>query len=362
MRKIVKWLKYLWIGFILGMKKTEDETLHANGDNVDCGSTVDQKVSEHSVAKALLRGEVTQEVEDLRYRTYEVARESTHYRYFSPMLAKKKQLNDNEFLSVENEDGLEIVTIQENKLEVETVNEVLSRLGDKDTYTDRDKKFNININYKDFVRFNVCQFVKKVVVKKCDDEHSAVIDIYVSKYPDDKVISSKPFVREVERIKDKGVRSDILSIDTLSFETYKAYKLDDMIRFEFGNFKFDKIIEYDGDYVLRFNTKIIDGGTDLTKQYYSERMAKKYKEKAKKELVINYDPDLDIRVYKCADCGKEVIYDPRALDNLDVTQGSSESSVTEFFDYEINEQTFGRMLCKECAAKEQAKLYKKIAK
>ena len=370
MRKFLLTLKYLWFGFILGMKKTEDETLHASGIDLENGSTVNQKVSEHSVAKALLRGELTQEVIDLRYRTYEVARESTHYTYFSPTLAKKKKPTDNKFVAVENADNREIVTIQENKLDVETVTDSLLRINEDDLkFEDREKSYNINIERDCAVRFKIEQFMKKVVVKKGDDEFSAILDIYVSKYPDDKNFISKPFIKEVERIISSGFRSDIVEFNRLSFETYKAFKLDDMIRFEFGDMKFQKVFEYDGDYVFRFVSKIIDGGTDLTKEFYSERMAKKYREHAPKELTITYDPESNIRVYKCADCGKEVTYDARNLDSLtpkearDITDEEQEAdngTVTEFLDFEMSEWDFGRMLCKDCAKKEQERLYQRM--
>lgn len=383
MRKLFTYLKYLWFGFILGMKKTEDETLHSSGNDLDTGSTINQKVSDHSVAKALLRGEVTQEVIDLRYRTYEVARESTHYTYFSPTLAKKKKPNDNKFLKVENEENREIVTVQENKLDVETVTDTLLRIGDDGKYVDRTKQYNIIMDRDCAVRFKLEQFAKKVVVKNGDADTEAILDVYVSKYPDDKVFISKAFIHEVERIKTQGVRSDITNIDRLSFETYKAYKLDDMIRFEFGNLQFKCVVEYDGDYIIRFVAKIIDGGTDLTKEFYSERMAKKYAEKAPKELTATYDPEMDIRTYICADCGKVVTYDARAIDNLavkraklvevdgtNVNVSSSDEEVephtdgttTEFFDFEMSEWDYGRMLCKECIKKEQERLYKRSLK
>lgn len=383
MKKVFTYLKYLWFGFILGMKKTEDETLHSSGNDLDTGSTINQKVSDHSVAKALLRGEVTQEVIDLRYRTYEVARESTHYTYFSPTLAKKKKPNDNKFLKVENEENREIVTVQENKLDVETVTDTLLRIGDDGKYVDRAKQYNIIMERDCAVRFKLEQFAKKVVVKKGDTETEAILDVYVSKYPDDKVFISKAFVHEVEKIKDQGIRSDVTNIDRLSFETYKAYKLDDMIRFEFGDLKFKCVIEYDGDYILRFVSKIIDGGTDLTKEFYSERMAKKYAEKAPKELTATYDPEMDIRTYRCADCGKVVTYDARALDKLEIKRAKlvdvdgtnvevgpsdeedetqTDGTTTEFLDFEMSEWDYGRMLCKDCIKKEQERLYKQSLK
>ena len=383
MKKVFKYLKFLWFGLILGMKKTEDETFHLNGNELDTGSTVNQNVSEHSVAKALLRGEVTQEVVDLRYRTYEVARESAHYTYFSPTLAKKKKLNDNKFVKIENDEKREVVTIQENKQEVETVTDTLLRIGDDGKYVDRAKQYNIVMERDGTTRFKLEQFAKKVVVKKGDTDTEAILDVYVSKYPDDKVFISKAFVHEIERIKNQKIRSDVTNITRLSFETYKAYKLDDMIRFEFGDLKFECVIEYDGDYVIRFVAKIIDGGTDMTKEFYSERMAKKYAEKAPKELTATYDPNMNIRTYRCADCGKVVTYDARALDNLEVKRAKlvavdgnnvevapsdedgdarTDGSTTEFLDFEMSEWDYGRMLCQDCIRKEQKKLYRQTLK
>ena len=383
MKKVFKYLKFLWFGFILGMKKTEDETLHLNGGDVDGSSTINQKVSDHSVAKALLRGEVTQEVVDLRYRTYEVAKESTHYTYFSPTLAKKKKLNDNKFIKIENDENREVVTVQENKLDVETVTDTLLRIGEDGKYVDRPKQYNISMERDGTARFKLEQFTKKVVVKKGDTDTEAVLDVYVSKYPDDKLFISKAFVHEIEKIKDQGIRSDVTNIDRLSFETYKAYKLDDMIRFEFGDLRFKCVVEYDGDYIIRFVAKIIDGGTDMTKEFYSERMAKKYAEKAPKELTATFNPDMDIRTYKCADCGKVVTYDARELDRLDVRraklvsvdgdnaevepsgedgEAQADGSATEFLDFEMSEWDYGRMLCQDCIKKEQERLYRQTLK
>lgn len=381
MKKIVKFLKYLWFGFILGMKKTEDETLHQNGMDLDNGSTINQQVADHSVAKALLRGELTQEVIELRYRTYAVAREASHYNYFSPTLAKKKGINDFKYIKIANDENREVITVQENKLEVETVTDSLLRIGDDGKFIDRQKEYNIHIKRDNQPRYRIEDFAKKIVVKKGDDEYTAIIDVYVSKYPDDKNITSKPFIKELERIIDTGIRSDMFEFQSIQFETYKAYRLDDMINFEFGDPQLSKIFEFDGDYVITFVMNIIDGGTDMAAQFYDEKMAKKYENKEQKELTITFDPEALIRTYKCADCGKEVTYDARNLDKLDVTRaklvsiegdnvevGSNEAgevqtdgSTTEFLDYEMAEATFGRMLCKDCMAKAQQKMFEKYA-
>lgn len=361
MKKILKYLKYLWFGLILGMKKTEDETLHQSGMSLDEGSTINQQVSDHSVAKALLRGELTQEVIELRYRTYAVAREASHYNYFSPTLAKRKGINDFKYLKIANDDNRDVITVQENKIQVETVTDSLLRIGDDGKFVDRQKEYNIVFKRDNQPRFKIEDYTKKIVVKKGDDEYTAIIDVYVSKYPDDKIITSKPFVREIERIIDTGVRSDMFDFKSIQFETFKAYRLDDMINFEFGDPQLVKIFEFDGDYVITFMMNIIDGGTDKAAEFYDEKMAKKYENKEKKETCITFDPNMLIRTYKCADCGKEVTYDARALDSMNATDYATDGSTTEFLDYEMAEATFGRMLCKDCMEKEQQRMFAKYA-
>lgn len=359
-------LKLLWIGLFVGLKTTDDAAFHQSGINVDAGSEINQQVADHSVAKALLRGELTQEVIDLRYRTYAVARESSHYNYFSPTLTQKKGVNDYKYAkdSVSLDDNREIITIQENRIEVETVSDSLLRIGDDGKFVDKQKEFSIKIERESWStpRFRLEDYMTKLVVKKGDDEWSAVLDMYVSKYPNDKVISSKPFIRELERIIDNGVRSDIFDIKSISFETYKAYRLDDMLTFKFGDVKLERIFEYSGSYVIRLFTNIIDGGTDRMNEFYSERMAKKYENKEQKELTINFDPEAQIRVYRCADCGKEVTYDARALDAMNADDEIGDGKITEYLDYEMSEHEFGRMLCKDCVKKAQIELYKKMCK
>lgn len=381
MKKIWHTLKLFLVGLSLGMKKTEDDLLHQSGLDTTVGSSVNQQVKDKSLAKALLRGEVTQEVIDLRYRTYAVARESTHYKYFSPMLAKKKQdINDSNFVHFENSDNREVVTIQENKALIRNVNEFLETTeNSKQFLMDIPPQYNILIEYSSIPKYKIDQFLKKIIVKKSDLEHQAILDLYVSKYPNQEIFISKSFVHEIEKVmKTQHYKIDMIeNINLIEFETYKAYHLDDMIHFSFDNLILFDVIEYDGNYILRCLSDIVDGGTDLTEEFYSEHMAKKYENKEKKETTINFDPNANIREYTCANCGKKVIYDARNVDrlmatysdnnNLDVTNNENsvtlnlenDNSVTEYLDFEMSEHVFGKMLCKECIQEEQLKLYKK---
>lgn len=369
MKRIWETIKLFWINLFVGMKTTEDATLHQSGISLDNDSEVNQHVADHSVAKALLRGELTQEVKELRYRTYAVARESAHYNYFSPTLAQKKGVNDYKFAedSVLIDDIRDIITIQDNKRQVETVSDAMDRINDgydfddKMIFTESPREYRIKCNRgNDVPRFKIEYFITKIVVKQGDDKYSAVLDLYVSKYPNPSDILSKPFVREIENAINNDSRFDMFdSISSIEFDTYKAYHVDDMLHFQFGDIQVSSITEYMGSYIIRLVTNIIDGGTDKAEQFYSETMAKRYENKEEKGLTIMFDPDAQFKTYVCADCGKTVTYDARALDKMNPTNDFSDGKVTEYLDYEMTEHEFGRMLCKDCAKKAQRELYQK---
>ena len=123
-----KFLMFFY-GLIYGMKATEDEVLHQTANSIGGGSSIIKEVDDTRVSKALLKGEITQEVEELRYRTYKVDKESKTFEYFAPTLAMKRDKQDTKFLKYDDRDGLELITVQPNDFLVETVSETLEQVG-----------------------------------------------------------------------------------------------------------------------------------------------------------------------------------------------------------------------------------------
>lgn len=354
LKKFYNKLHSFWIGLFFGMKNTGDEIFTQQGVMNEVGTGIIKEVESQRVSKALLKGEVTQEVEELRYRTYKVDREAKDFEYYAPTLALRKDKQDNKFIKYENEDNLEIITIQPNEINVESITETLKHVnerGNKESYL-----IKIERNY--ITRFKIEEYTKRLVVKKLDNNNHVILDFYVSKYPNDKDFKSKGFVREVEKIKDDYLRSDILDIKEVSFVTYHAYKLDDMISFAFKNVYFMEVVEYDGHYILRFKAYAYKNGIDLTKLFYSKTMDEKYKNKEKKDVVFIMTGSDIPKTYICQECGKEVTYSTDDMDNLpifeprDILDKEEEiSNVTEYMDLQISEQTFGKALCHDCLKK-----------
>lgn len=359
----------IWVhSLAAATKNVETQTLsQVSVDSVDGGINVVQDVNQgvHELAKALLRGELTEEVKQLRYRNYKVDREAKKYKYFSPTLAlKKKEGKDNKFISFDKSDGLEVITVQYNYAISEDVLDAIKQIENGG----RGKKTKYKFEFKrDFIpRFRMEEFAKKVVVKRLDETH-AILDFYFSKYPerffrrsDDKSFRSKVFIHEIESIRDKGIKSDMLDVEELRFVTNHAYKQDDLMEFVFKNIMFREVAEFDGDYILRFKASIEHDGIDLTAAFYNKEMAEKYENKEKKELVLDVSGGAPIETYVCSDCGKVVTFDTQKMEEMPISEArdidaeineEDSWSVTEYMDMQIIEQTIGKKLCKSCLKK-----------
>lgn len=359
----------IWVhSLATATKNVETQTLsQVSVDSVEGGINVVQDVNQgvHELAKALLRGELTEEVKQLRYRNYKVDREAKKYKYFSPTLAlKKKEGKDNKFISFDKSDGLEVITVQYNYAISEDVLDAINQIENGG----RGKKTKYKFEFKrDFIpRFRMEEFAKKVVVKRLDETH-AILDFYFSKYPerffrrsDDKSFRSKVFIHEIESIRDNGVKSDMLDVEELRFVTNHAYKQDDLMEFVFKNIVFREVAEFDGDYILRFKASIEHDGIDLTAAFYNKEMAEKYENKEKKELVLDVSGEAPIETYVCSDCGKVVTFDTQKMEEMPISEArdidaeineEDSWSVTEYMDMQIIEQTIGKKLCKSCLKK-----------
>ena len=115
MGKIKDKISNAWTRLMFGLKNTENELFTQLGASQDTGTSINHEASSHRVSQALLKGELTQEVKELRYRTYTIDREAKSYEYFSPTLAKKIDRKiDSKFVSFENSENLNVITIQYN--------------------------------------------------------------------------------------------------------------------------------------------------------------------------------------------------------------------------------------------------------
>ena len=323
MNKIKKYFLNLWYGLPFGMKAADTEIM-GNKAVDDNGVTVQQEVSDQRVAKHLLKGEVTQEVEELRYRTYLVENEAKNYKYLGNGVAIKED-------KVEKpKERTKFKFTQENESICESVLESLKQVGKTGV-----ERYRFEIDYKEFVRFKVEKFATKIDVDINEETGKIETTLHFSTEPNPYDGTSMPFINEVKKLLDvkteaQAERNEIASsILNISFTTYKAYNEDDFVNYSFINGGKFKEFRQDGyEYLLTLTwSEYLRLPLDLESKYYSKSMAEKYAKKERKDVDVSM-VNAERKRY-CSICGKEM----------------------SVYDADIQEADGYEPVCKECMAK-----------
>jgi hypothetical protein len=278
LKKIRHWLFTLGFHLFSGLRSADKKAFGAKdtSDSGD-GGNIEVQDEENSVLHDLLRGEVTQEVRELRHEMYYAERESHKYKYTGNGTAvKKNNLYSDNLKSLENSEDLKIILFQYNQ---EDTGGLSDNLSANDYRLKDHREFTLKIGRNFTPRFRIEEFTEKFVLKAADETH-VLIDLYVTKYESQFNRRHRPFLNEIERIYQGDVQSEVISFDTLSFTTYRAYGADDLIEYHFKNIHFENIVEYEGYYVLKFLAEEGEDTSDIVKEFYDDKAAKKFEEHA----------------------------------------------------------------------------------
>jgi len=306
---------YLIQGMISGDKVIKSGT---GDDSVPVGG-IEQQQEQQSVYKDLLKGEITQEVKELRHQMYFVERKSHEYEYAGGGHAKKRNNMFGYTGKVETSDGYKIRLVQENKEIIKSLDgEGVHIVGNKVMVNDAlQKGYNtsngINNEYlihcerNFYPRFRIERYTTKLVVKNVDKEH-AIVDFYVPQYKQQFNNITKLLQAELDRIYQGDVRSDLVLFNKIWFKAYNCYGADNMMLFEYDEPKFDNIIKFDGSYVLRFYCHILtDANDDEIQEAYNDEMAKKYENKEKREgATVDFEALAAIKAKEETDISQDV--------------------------------------------------------
>jgi hypothetical protein len=299
LKKIGFYLKVFWYGLFYGMKRV-DKLM--TGSQKDINDSVFEVTDDGGggVFNDIFQQKVTQEVEELRYSSYEVAKRSKKYKYVGNgnAIRKNSELTEKHCF-VDESDNLRIILIQDNLLICDDVLSTLNEVGN-----DKNKKihndYTLKVQRSIVPRFRIEDYIKKFVLKLSDGNY--VIDLYCSKYPGQfSERKDRSFLSELKRIKKGEIRnSDIFDFDKISFITSNAWNVDDWYRFVLNDFELYDIIDFDGNYVIRFGCQSECFMENILDKIYSESAENKYKNKEKKEgatvNIINYQKTDDYEI------------------------------------------------------------------
>lgn len=320
MKKLLLNIRLFFMSLFRGMKSADE--LIMNGEkNASAGDPVqEQKTETQSLYAALLRGEVTQEVKDLRYEMYESVRKSKDFKAvgWSGKAVKKNHMLEKSPMKIDEEDGLKVILIQDNKVELDGQNtsvENAETLRKVRVEADAKHKFKATHEYR--VRHKIESYAKKLVVKKTDEENKFKLDFYLSQYPVENDPRAVYVIKELESLYNSGSRtSDLTDLITITFTTDKAYGDDDWKIYDFTIRQYAGIKKFDGNYIISFYASLPETGVvDVSEQFKDSESVKKFKEKAPrknktitikdaKELIERKDEKFDEK--KAGDMAKKI--------------------------------------------------------
>ena len=306
MNKIKRYFLKLWYSLPFAMKGGNDEIFGTSISHGE-GVSINQETNDKRVSKHLIKGEVTQEVEELRYRTYKVAEESEKMVYLGGGVAVKRE---------EKPETRKIHKfVQPNDELTITMLEAMGKFeGEGDAVSDPTGivRHRLEFTYNTFLRFNLENFVEEVAVYMNEETGVAETTFIFSSRPDPYDMKSMPFINELKKMASLKTpyeieRNDFASgIDSLLFVTFKASGEDNMVTYAFsGGAKFKSYQEDKSCIKVTYTWETFARVKEnLSDKYYSESMDAKYRKNEKRDSVYQI-VDTERKRY-CELCGKEI--------------------------------------------------------
>ena len=298
--------KSLLYAIPFGMKAADSEIMGSGDSHEGEGTSVTQKVEKHSALMSMLRGEVTPEVEALRYSLYQVDRKANDYKYIGNGQVVKKEVSEEK--KEERKQG-KIRFRQDNKM---IVNDILTELKRVGTYGDYEK-YTLKLEYSSLPRIRMEKFIDSVDVEIKGNDIKTTFNIYSQSTT--REFGFKPFEIGLSKMLECFGKNDSYGIErfikdyditTLHFVTFRATNDEpDMISYGFMFPILEKAEEVDGLYKLTYSWRqyVRD---DLTEKFFNKSMADKYEKKEKRDDKVSMSIEGEKGKVYCTKCGKEL--------------------------------------------------------
>lgn len=297
---IKKFFRNIAISLAFGLKNTELDILKTKTEESDTQSIEQQQVT-NTLADALLKGEVTQEVMLLRDRNYFVLEESKKYdvtlenfivdhktgEVTGDLKTKKKSLivgKPSVF-----EDDYKMIISMETPMVVNNILDTMNAIsGDELEKVESCLKFEYDWNEK----FKLHRYIRKIVIRR--KESDLVLDLYVPKlFTKSDSLESK-FNAEINNVIDRKIKPNNLNFKTIYFISENAYGTEDLNEFKFETTGFKSINEFKNVYILTYEIKPEIFENKTTDKYIVPELREKYanKERRDNKLVASFENGL----------------------------------------------------------------------
>jgi hypothetical protein len=328
------WIKKQITNIAIAMSNVEKNAFGQEGIEISTDTAKHQRLNQNSVMDALLRGEITEEVEKLRWRMYKTSASIKNYAskvvgydedgypivqtsYFGDeeKLAKIKtepsddyeliMVVDNTRISAGTLEALnQNIEIYNNAEESTTENIIDKAILNEDDSVNKESNISLDIdkvktigeiknNNVDLIlpivinrehrpKFQLENYTKKLHIRRIKD-NEFLLEFFLSKYPEQFDKNHHFFISDIKKILDNPTRyNSTVDIKEVSFITNNTVGVPDFLEFEYSVNKFDKVVEFNEFYVVKFISKVTIEARSIIEQYKNEELEQKYNNKEKR--------------------------------------------------------------------------------
>lgn len=309
------WLKKKAAMLSLAMAKVEETTLTQGGTAVESSVGSYQRVNQGRLSDSLQRGEITQEVKELRWRMYKIIKATdgvtatiTGYdedgmpivevtgkskrRYMKNVQAdvedpyKPIMVVNNAEVTLGTFGGTDVEALEEVEGEAtededgdttRSIGEVSFDEYISNVKSERPIKVTRNIRPK----FEIEDYTKKMIVREIEGDER-LLEFYVSIYPDEYNRKSRFFLSELQKAMKNPRASDSLDIEGVNYITQNTMGASDYELYEYVITGVHKIVEFDGHYVIKFKANVTINGDNIIDKFRELDLDERYKNKEAK--------------------------------------------------------------------------------
>ncbi len=314
--KFKNWLTKQIARLLFSTSNVEKNIFGQSGETLETDISKHQRHTQGMLADSLVNGEVTQEVLNLKWRTYKILKATNGVKSVitgydedgMPIVKTTKKNNklgikkvkldkfddyklemvlDNSEITLNTTDimGNEHVSLLDSVIQnYDDDGNIISAshgvIGSTELSATEKGERPIKIERQETPNFFIENYTKKLNVRKINKKQR-LLEFYVSSYPDEYNKNATLFINNIKKAINNP-KQKFLNIDGVEFVTYKTIGVDDFLFFKYNNLTFDKIIEFNGFYVIKFKANVEINGKDILEEHKVEELDKKYELKAKK--------------------------------------------------------------------------------
>jgi len=291
------WFKKQIVGLAMATSNVSNNLTSQRGEELTNGTNKVTEKDADSLMNGLRKGQMNKEVESLRWRTYKVLRAAKGKRLAGDFRGLGEDFEGDISTDMETIDytkvlaGVQLDKADNYPLEMVATNKnIILGLGDTDfigdmdltthnTYDKMERTIQVERNF--IPKFYLENFTNKVNIRRITDEKK-LLEFYVSKYPGEQT-HGHLFITELKKCKDDITKpTNIFTFDECGFITDSDNVLgsEDFMIYSYNNIKLDKIVEFAGNFVVKFTADVLIDGQDMLSEYVVAELDKKYEEKA----------------------------------------------------------------------------------